>query len=407
MRLLRSGSARPRAAWVACLVASAALLAGCSEGGDGASPPTDEAAPATETGAARAPASSEEPAAEASSGAPVSERDAERRESERALREERRALAASLMIVGVTDYDDALAKLRQGVGGIFIPSWADPAILTEPGRDIAALRAAVPQDFSVSIDFEGGRVQRHSQVLGDFPSPREMAETMSPQETEEVAFRIGTSLHEHGITVDFAPVLDVDSAGLEVIGTRSFAAEPRRAADYAAAFARGLHAAGVKPVFKHFPGHGAASGDTHKEPAITPPLEELGRLDLSAYGPALGQSQGAGVMVGHMAIPGLSTGDMPSSIDPGVYGLLRSGAYPEGTPFGGTIYTDDLSGMKAITDRMSTPDAVVSAVLAGADRPLWSSGEAVEEAIDKVVDAVEEGCLPEERLRASSGLPEQ
>nr|WP_227659009.1 MULTISPECIES: glycoside hydrolase family 3 N-terminal domain-containing protein [unclassified Corynebacterium] len=318
--------------------------------------------------------------------------------------EELRALAASLMVVGVTDYDDALVKLRQGVGGIFITSWADPAILTEPGRDIAALREAVGRDFSVSIDFEGGRVQRHSSVLGEFPSPREMADTMSPQETEDLALRMGRSLRERGITIDFAPVLDVDSAGLEVVGDRSFGTEPQCAAQYAAAFARGLHAAGVKPVFKHFPGHGAASGDTHKGAAVTPPIERLSHLDLRGYGPALADSRGAGVMVGHLVVPGLSSGDVPSSIDPAVYGLLRSGAYPQGVPFGGTVYTDDLSGMRAITERLSTAEAVAQAVVAGADRALWSSGEAVGEAIDKVVAAVADGRLTEERLRASAGV---
>lgn len=385
MRLFRNGSV--------AVALSAAMLVGCVSAEETPVPSSEPSAPFS---AAQVPTTTTPaPPSEGGEAASIS-----------MAPEERRRLAASLMVVGVTDYDDALAKLRQGVGGIFITSWADPAMLTEPGRNIAALREAVGRDFSVSIDFEGGRVQRHSSVLGDFPSPREMANTLSPQETEDLAHRLGQSLHEHGITIDFAPVLDVDSAGLEVIGDRSFATEPQRAAEYAAAFARGLHAAGVKPVFKHFPGHGAASGDTHKGAAVTPPIERLGELDLSAYGPALAQSEGAGVMVGHLVVPGLSTGDTPSSIDPAVYGLLRSGAYPHGTPFGGTIYTDDLSGMKAITDRMSTSDAVVAAIVAGADRALWSSGEAVEEAIDKAAAAVAEGRLPEDRLRASAGVPQ-
>ncbi|WPF65989.1 MULTISPECIES: glycoside hydrolase family 3 N-terminal domain-containing protein [unclassified Corynebacterium] len=382
MRLFRNGSV--------AVALSAAMLVGCVSAEETPTPPSVPSTPSS-VPAATTTTTTPDPVTEASISMTP---------------EERRTLAASLMVVGVKDYDDALAKLQQGVGGIFITSWADPGILTEPGRDIAALREAVGRDFSVSIDFEGGRVQRHSSVLGDFPSPREMADTLSPQETEALAHRLGQSLREHGITIDFAPVLDVDSAHLEVIGDRSFATEPQRAAEYAAAFARGLHAAGVKPVFKHFPGHGAASGDTHKGAAVTPPIEELGNLDLSAYGPALSSSEGAGVMVGHLVVPGLSAGDTPASIDPNVYELLRSGAYPHGTPFGGTIYTDDLSGMKAITDRMSTADAVVAAIVAGADRALWSSGEAVEEAIDKVAAAVEDGRLSEDRLRASAAVPQ-
>ena len=76
-----------------------------------------------------------------------------------------RAKVASLMVVGVANYDQARFALDQGAGGLFIPSWADPALLVEPGRDINALRAEYDRPFSVAVDFEGGRVQRHTQVF--------------------------------------------------------------------------------------------------------------------------------------------------------------------------------------------------------------------------------------------------
>ncbi|WP_454044845.1 glycoside hydrolase family 3 N-terminal domain-containing protein [Corynebacterium sp. Marseille-Q2516] len=310
----------------------------------------------------------------------------------------RRDLVASLMVVGVTDFDDAVAKLDQGVGGIFISSWADPAILTEEGRNIAALREHAGRDFSVSIDFEGGRVQRHSQVLGELAAPRELAQSGSPEQVAEQAAQLGTRLADHGITVDFAPVLDVDSTGLDIVGDRSFGTTAPEAARYAAAFARGLRSVGIEPVFKHFPGHGAASGDTHKAAAVTPPFEQLCQLDLAAYGPALRQAPGTAVMVGHLSIPGLSTGDTPASLDPAGYRLLRSGAYPGGNPFVSAAYTDDLSGMKAISDHFSLPQAVEAAVIAGADQALWSSGEQLEEVIDRVDAAVVSGAMPVPQL---------
>lgn len=324
----------------------------------------------------------------------------------------RRDLAASLMIVGVTDFDDALAKLNEGVGGIFITSWADPKILTEPGRDIAALREQVGRDFSVSIDFEGGRVQRHADVLGDVPAPRTLAEPGNPEAVEDAAFRLGQRLRDHGITVDFAPVLDVDSAGLGIVGDRSFGTNPLDAARYSAAFARGLDRAGVGAVFKHFPGHGAASGDTHEAPAVTPPLDKLEGLDLAAYGPAFDAAPAStAVLVGHLTVPNLSSDpNLPASVDPAVYNLLRSGAYPGGRPFTGAVYTDDLTGMKAITDRFSLPDAALTAVAAGADLPLWSNGEEVPAVIDRVAEAVDQGQLPIDRLldaasRSAAGAP--
>lgn len=315
--------------------------------------------------------------------------------------EEQREKIASLMVVGVTDFDDALAKLEQGVGGIFITSWADPAILTEPGRDIAALREIVDRPFSVSIDFEGGRVQRHSQVLGSWPSPREMALTMSPDQVTGIGREIGASLRHHGITVNFAPVLDVDTVGLEIVGDRSFSADPHTAGVYGAAFARGLSEAGVTPVYKHFPGHGQASGDTHLGLAHTPPYEQMVNHDLPPYAVALQQAPGA-VMVGHMVVPGLGDGTSPSTLDPAVYRLLRSGDYPGGAPFDGLVYTDDLSGMRAITDRMPTPEAVRAAIAAGADQALWSSATDLGQAIDLVDAAVTAGEIPIEQIDASA-----
>lgn len=308
-----------------------------------------------------------------------------------------RARVATLMHVGVTSFDDALAKLNAGVGGIFITSWADSAILTEPGRNVFALREITGRPFAVSIDFEGGRVQRHSQVLGAFPSPRQMAEASGVDGTRRTAHFIGESLRSHGVTVNFAPVLDVDAAGLEVVGDRSFSTDPARAGRYGAAFAAGLDDVGIAPVYKHFPGHGQASGDTHQMLAVTPPLDQVIAHDLPPFAHAL-QVHPAAVMMGHMTVPGLGTEGRPSSMDPAAYELLRTGSYPGGWPFHELTYTDDLSGMRAITDTYRLTDAVTLAIESGADQALWSSGVDVEAAIDSVTRAVETGRIPGERI---------
>ena len=117
-----------------------------------------------------------------------------------------REKVASLMVVGVSDYDQARAALDQGVGGLIIPSWADPALLTEDGRNINALREQYDRPFSVAIDFEGGRVQRHTQVLGDFMPPRALA-GQPPEVIRGTGYDIGRSLRAHGINVDYAPLL--------------------------------------------------------------------------------------------------------------------------------------------------------------------------------------------------------
>ncbi|QNE90300.1 glycoside hydrolase family 3 protein [Corynebacterium incognita] len=311
-----------------------------------------------------------------------------------------REKVASLMMVGVESYDDAKAKLDMGVGGIFIVSWADPGLLTEPGRDIHALRKEVRRPFDVAIDFEGGRVQRFAHILGEQPAPGAMAASGGHVAAYRTGQEIGRNLRAHGITVDFAPVLDVDGGGLDVVGDRSFSHDPHDAGVYGVAFARGLESVGVDAVFKHFPGHGRASGDTHFGDAVTPPVSEMERHDLIPFAFATQRDVGAAVMVGHMVVPGL--GDKPSSLNPAAYHLLRDGSYPGAAPFTRMVYTDDLSGMQAISGRMSTEQAVVEALRSGADQALWSTAYDVPAAIDAVMNALDTGYIHPSRIDAAA-----
>ena len=319
------------------------------------------------------------PTSSAAPGAADETSEAETTEAE--APEDVRARAAAKLMPPALNYEDARAKLDAGVGGLFIPSWADPELLSDGSRGINALREEVGRDFEVSIDFEGGRVQRFSEILGEYPSPQAMAEGHSPEEVEQMATEIGHSLRAHGVTVDFAPVLDVDGGGLEVVGDRAFSTDPETAGDYGAAFARGLKAAGVKAVFKHFPGHGRASGDTHLGQAVTPPLEELSGHEFVPFHTALPQAPEAALMMGHLVVPGL--GDEPASLNPRAYQLAR-----EELGFDGTIYTDDLGGMASISENFSVPEAVAAALAAGADMPLWSTDDDIDAVIDAAAEVV-------------------
>lgn len=308
-----------------------------------------------------------------------------------------RAKVASLMVVGVANYEQARFALDQGAGGLIIPSWADPALLTQEGRDINALRAEYPRPFTVGIDFEGGRVQRHTQVLGEFMPPRALAAT-APEVIQGTGYDIGRSLRAHGINVDYAPLLDLDVADLNIVGDRSFNAAPDEVVRVGGMFAQGLVDAQVTPTFKHFPGHGRASGDTHLQLAVTPHLEELRGLDMLPYGPLLQRFPRASVMMGHMIVPGLGAEGVPSSLNPEAYRMLREGDYPGGVPFDGVVITDDLSGMRGILDYAPTPEAVKRAIAAGADQALWSTGTDLPGIIDGVTAAVETGEIPLARV---------
>ena len=310
---------------------------------------------------------------------------------------DRRQLAASLLMPPAVNYDDAREKLEAGAGGIFIPSWADPALLTAEGHNIDALRAEYRYPFSVAIDFEGGRVQRHTDVLGQFMAPRELA-ARPPEVIQGTGYDIGRSLRARGVNVDYAPLLDLDVTGLAIVGDRAFSGHPEEVVRVGTLFAQGLIDAHVTPTFKHFPGHGRASGDTHHELAVTPPLDQVRELDMRPFGPLLARFPRASVMMGHMIVPGMGPEGVPSSLNPEAYRILREGDYPGGAPFDGVVVTDDLSGMRGILDYAPTPQAVKLAIAAGADQALWSSGADIPHVIDVVVAAVESGELSEARV---------
>ncbi|WP_426716166.1 glycoside hydrolase family 3 N-terminal domain-containing protein [Corynebacterium auriscanis] len=366
-----------------------------------------------------------------------------------------RQLAGRLMAVGITDFASAQQAVDAGVRHLFVGTGSDYSILNgqgDPARSIAALEKRAGEKLTISVDEEGGEVQRLSGIIGKLPSPREMAATMTPQQVRAMMAEHGRKLRALGVTVDFAPVLDLGGAqdiSANGIGSRAFSADPRVVATYGRAYADGLRDAGIVPVFKHFPGHGHVKGDSHLGTVVSPPLSVMENQDLLPFrqlatmgtesvggrpapagasapgragqpGPGragqpapssagdssretAGQSRPAepvrpapAMMIGHMQVPGL--GDKkPASINPAAYKLLRS------YKFNGLIVTDDLTGMKAVSDQLSGPDAVVAAVSAGADQALAAAGGIdVPAAVEALSRAISSGKIPRDRAIASA-----
>ncbi len=303
---------------------------------------------------------------------------------------------AQLVMVGVNAANPPSAvKLvkDEQIGGIFIGG-NETALLKDGALD--AVRDASTLPLSVAVDEEGGRVQRIDDLDGSLPSARELAATKTPEEVHALAVRRGQQLIARGVTVDFAPDTDVtDAPDDTVIGDRSFSPDPARVKTYATAFATGLREAGIEPVLKHFPGHGHASGDSHKGLVRTPPLAQLRTDDLIPYLNLADYGQVA-VMVGHLDVPDLTNG-AAASLSPPAYQLLR-GEYG----FTGPVLTDDLGAMRAITEQYSLPDAVLKALQAGADQALWSSGGRTDEVLNRLVQAVQSGELPKSRVQESA-----
>lgn len=304
---------------------------------------------------------------------------------------------AQLIVVGVTGAADAQQIVEnEEIGGIFVGSWTDKAILTSDAAARISQNSSIP--LMVTVDQEGGRVSRLSALGIDHASARELAQTKTPEQVRAIAADVGRKLKRLGVTVDFAPVADVsDESDNEVIGDRSFSNDPEVVSEYAGAYAAGLADAGITPVYKHFPGHGHGSGDSHLGVVTVPSLAELQDSDLVPFRTLLRDPGTAGAMVGHLIVPGLTRG-LPASISRPAIQMLRTGVGYDGPRFDGVIFSDDLSGMAAISAQYPIEQAVEKFILAGGDVALWLSTDRVGSVLDNLERAVSSGRLAPARL---------
>lgn len=192
-----------------------------------------------------------------------------------------------------------------------------------------------------------------------------------------------------GISVNFAPVLDVNSnPDNPVIGYRSFGENPSKVASLGIAYARGLQDGGVMAVGKHFPGHGDTSTDSHKAlPTVGHDMQRLLGTDLLPFKRYIAEGLD-GIMVGHLNVPALDDSGHPASLSRKITTeLLRNKM-----GFNGLVFTDALA-MKGANFNQNN---CVTALLAGADVLLGSKSPSAD--IKAVEQAVKTGVLSHELI---------
>jgi beta-N-acetylhexosaminidase len=310
-------------------------------------------------------------------------------------------LAEQTVVIPVseTDVTAIASEVAAGAGGVILFGSAAPANL---GAQLHTLDALAPRGISpfVMTDEEGGTVQRMANLVGSIPSARQMAATMSPGAIRQLATRLGQRMRAAGITMDLAPVLDLDAGqgpnNRDPDGTRSFSINANITAADGAAFLAGLQAGGIVPVVKHFPGLGNATANTDVKPATTLPWSTLEHAGLIPFERAFTAGAPA-VMIANASVPGLTT--RPASISPAlITGVLRNQL-----GYQGLVMTDSLSGGALVDIGYSVPRAVVAAVAAGADMVLYTAAAAKVAALTSgvvaaLVAAVGAGTLDRGRL---------
>jgi beta-N-acetylhexosaminidase len=278
------------------------------------------------------------------------------------------------------------------LGGVilFSRNIGEPDQVAELAYDAARLTPDLPA--WVSVDQEGGRVARLKSPFTEWPPMAALGRSGDAALAEQFARALASELKAVGITLDYAPVLDVHTNPKNsVIGDRALAEKAEEVARLGAAIIRGLQDEGVAACGKHFPGHGDTSADSHLElPLVEHPPERLREVEFLPFKAAI-QAGVATIMTAHVLVPALDERE-PASLSSRIVGLLR-----EELGYDGVILSDDLE-MKAVANHHTVPDAAVRAIEAGCDGILVCGGDhdLQAAALEALVHAVEG-----ERIRIS------
>ena len=246
---------------------------------------------------------------------------------------------------------------------LFQRNFASVAQLQALCADIHAIRH--PR-LLIGVDHEGGRVQRFTEEFTRLPPMSllgDQYQTDKPQAlrlSEELGWLAATELLTCGIDLSFAPVLDLDYGHNQVIGNRAFDNTPYGVTELALAFNKGMQAAGMAAVGKHFPGHGYVSVDTHLGVAMDDrPYLTLDAQDMMPF-KALIEAGLPAIMPAHVIYSDCDA--QPAGFSH--FWLQR--VLRERLGFEGAIISDDL-GMQAAVAQGHLVDRVLMAQDAGCD----------------------------------------
>ncbi|WP_144208925.1 beta-N-acetylhexosaminidase [Shewanella donghaensis] len=257
--------------------------------------------------------------------------------------------------------EEAGLLIHPQVGGIilFTRNFSNKTQLVELVKSVRAIR----QNLLIAVDHEGGRVQRFRDdfsvlpAMGDILPAARGDIALAKSWSQELGFLMAIELLACDIDLSFAPVLDVNGIS-DVIGTRSFSADPSQVSELSESFINGMNQAGMAAVGKHFPGHGSVKADTHVAMAEdTRSKEVIFNHDMQPFKQLIADKQLNGVMPAHVVY---------SQIDPNPAGFSTywlQDVLRTQLQFDGVIFSDDL-GMKGASfagDYIGRAQAALSA----------------------------------------------
>nr|WP_275582683.1 beta-N-acetylhexosaminidase [Shouchella xiaoxiensis] len=253
--------------------------------------------------------------------------------------------------------------------------------------------------FLLALDEEGGTLSTLDRFFPSVPGNRALGLKKNPQLAYENGKLLGSMMAAHGVAIDWAPILDVNTNRKNsVIGVRSYGENTELVSEYGARYIQGIHDAGVAATAKHFPGHGETEADSHLG-SVTCSLskEDIFTKIIPPFERAIEEGVDA-IMVNHVIYDQVEESKgLPATMSHyWMTEILR-----EKLGFTGVICTDDME-MNAIKDHFPASEIGVLAVEAGVDQLLICHSPAFQqEVFNGLVAAVESGRITEERIDES------
>ena len=267
-----------------------------------------------------------------------------------------------MMAVDLHKIEKYKSLLQKGfIGGVLL-QWGNYS-LEETRHLVNKLQSWSKIPLLVAADYEGGiTITPTTLGLANLPTNMMVGAADSEKDTATLFYLAGMELRRAGINVNFAPVLDVNTNMYNpIIGVRSFGSNPELVSRLGTAVIKGLQAAKIAAVAKHFPGHGDISVDTHKTLAATNmSLNKITDIHLMPFKSAI-DADVMGIMTAHVIYTELDRYNIATFSKKTIGGLLK-----KELGFKGIVVSDSLD-MEAATHNNSIYEGVIKALNAGVD----------------------------------------
>ena len=282
-------------------------------------------------------------------------------------------------------------SLKKGLGGVifFTKDIQSREQFKSLVRDIKS-KSLIPP--FLSIDQEGGRIERTENIHPRYLSPRfafQEGEKFLHEQSEKIALE----LKDYGLNLNFAPCADVNTnPNNPIIGERSFSSNTDDVIKGINIVSEEFRKNGIIPCLKHFPGHGDADKDSHLTlPCIDLPLNEMEEIHIRPF-----KEKADMIMVAHLHCTCFDKNVIPASLSKNAVGYLRNNI-----GYNGVVITDDMV-MKGVQD-FGAVEACIMAIEAGVDMFIYRNADKETiEIIEEVIKRVENSESLKERVLASN-----